>query len=98
MQLGGFYALYSIDVRRTDNGPGSDRGKQRGLNSPHGRRGAICAHMGWTWHYPHEGIAWPIVQRLMIDAPSYDYDADDEDIVLTDDNVDQVLRMVNNMM
>lgn len=54
--------------------------------------------MGWTWHYLHEGIAWPIVQRLMIDAPSYDYDADDENIVLTDDNVDQVLRMVNNMM
>jgi len=54
--------------------------------------------MGWTWRYLHEGIAWPIVQRLMIDAPSYDYDADDENIVLTDDNVDQVLRMVNNMM
>ena len=34
----GDFELYSIDVKRPKHNAGSDRGKQRGLNSPHGRR------------------------------------------------------------
>ena len=65
-------------------------------------RGAICAHFGWTWHYLHEGIAWPMVQRMMIDQPDYDYSDSrpgdpDGDITLTGDNVDEVIRRINAM-
>lgn len=48
-----------------------------GLRSPYGRRGSICAHFGWTWGYLHHGVPWAVVQRMMIDAPSYEYKRDD---------------------
>jgi len=32
----------------------------------------MLAHYGWSWHYLHWGIRWPIVQRMLIDAPGYD--------------------------
>ena len=104
MQPRGFYSLYSIDVRRPDN-----RGPCRGwevslvpranLAGVPDARGAICAHFGWTWHYLHEGIAWPMVQRMMIDQPDYDYSDSrpgdpDGDITLTGDNVDEVSRRI----
>lgn len=98
MQPWGFYELYSINVRRQDNNADSDRGKQRGLNSPHGRRGAICAHFGWTLDYLTNGIAWSIVQRMMIDAPSFDMDKEDEEIALTESNTEDIMNYVNNMM
>lgn len=98
MQPWGFYELYSINVRRQDNNADSDRGKQRGLNSPHGRRGAICAHYGWTLDYLTNGIAWSIVQRMMIDAPSFDMDKEDEEIALTESNTENIMNYVNNMM
>lgn len=30
------------------------------------------AHYGWSWHYLHWGIRWPIVQRMQEDAPGYE--------------------------
>lgn len=32
----------------------------------------MCAHYGWSWDYLHWGIRWPIMQRILIDAPGYD--------------------------
>jgi len=39
------------------------------------------------------------VQRLLIDAPSYDFDSDKKDkaIKLTEDNADEVFNLLNNM-
>ena len=40
-----------------------------------------------------------MVQRMMVDAPSYDYDAKgDETIELTESNADNILNFVNSMM
>lgn len=63
VQSWGFLQLYSINVNRPNNNADSDRGRSRGLSSPHGRRGAICAHMGWTYRYLTEGISWALVQK-----------------------------------
>jgi len=30
-------------------------------------------HYGWTWEYLLWGIKWHIVEKTMIDAPSYKY-------------------------
>ena len=100
MQFGGFYELYSIDVKRPNHDADSDRGKQRGLNSPHGRRGAICAHFGWTYDYLMHGIPWAVVERMMVDAPSYDIDGgkDDEVIQLTSENSEDIMNYVNSLM
>lgn len=69
------------------------------MNSPHGRRGAICEHFGWSYDYLLHGIAWSIVQRMMIDAPSYDTEDDNvREIELTEDNQQQVLNYVNSLM
>ncbi len=32
----------------------------------------MCAHYSWSWEYLHWGIRWPIMQRILIDAPGYD--------------------------
>jgi len=34
--------------------------------------GQICHHFGWTLDYLLWEIDWRIVQRMLIDAPSYD--------------------------
>ena len=70
---------------------------QRGLNSPHGRRGAICEHFGWTYDYLLHGIAWSIVQRMMIDAPLFD-DGEVSEITLTEGNQEEILNYVNSLM
>lgn len=46
------------------------------------------------------GIAWSVVNRMMIDAPSYDMDvdADNEVIALTDSNSDDIMNYVNNLI
>lgn len=84
-------------MRRPHDDADSGRGRQEGLNSPHGRRGAILAHFGWTYDYLLNGIAWSVVQRMMIDAPSYSTDTTDE-IELTDKNSEEIMNYVNNMM
>lgn len=68
------------------------------MNSPHGRRGAILAHFGWRMDYLLNGIAWSIVQRMMIDAPSFDIDNNNETVELTEENTDDIMNYVNNMM
>jgi predicted fused transcriptional regulator/phosphomethylpyrimidine kinase len=68
------------------------------LHSPYGRRGSICAHLGWTWDYLHHEIAWNIVQRILIDAPSVDYDeggGKDHYIEVTNENAREVLDKIN---
>lgn len=35
---------------------------------------------------------------MMIDAPSYETENEDEEIVLTEDNSDDILNYVNNLM
>lgn len=95
-QFGGFYELYAINVRKPNNDSGSHT-KVKGLNSPFGRRGAICQNFGWTWDYLLHGIAWAVVQRIMCDLPSYDSENDD-DVVLTEDNADTIMNFINNMM
>jgi hypothetical protein len=46
------------------------------------------------------GIAWSLVERMMIDAPSYDTDSDSnvQQIALTESNQQQVLNYVNSLM
>jgi hypothetical protein len=45
------------------------------------------------------GIAWSVVQRMMIDAPGYDMNDDGvEEIELTESNSEQILNYVNSMM
>ena len=69
------------------------------MNSPVGRRGAICERFGWTYDYLLHGIAWSIVERMVVDAPSYDYDDNDTtEISLTDDNGEQVMNFLNTMI
>lgn len=70
------------------------------MKSPHGRRGAILAHFGWTMDYLLNGISWALVQKIMLDAPSVDYDSpdDEEEIELTQENSEQIMNYVNSMM
>lgn len=44
------------------------------------------------------GIAWSVVQRMMVDAPSVDFDDGEEEIALTEDNSQQIMDYVNNLM
>lgn len=97
MQFSGFYELYSINVKRPNSNADSDRGKQRGLNSPHGRRGAICSHFGWTYDYLVNGIAWGLVQRMMIDAPNYESEGNDDEIELTEENGEKIMNYINSL-
>lgn len=61
-------------------------------------RGAICSHFGWTYEYLTNGIAWSVVQKMMIDAPSYDYGDDEDEIALTEHNSNDIMDYVNGMM
>lgn len=63
-----------------------------------GRRGAICEHFGWTYDYLTEGIPWGLVQRMMIDAPSYEVnDPKEENIRLTEENADSIMAYINGL-
>lgn len=45
------------------------------------------------------GISWPLVQKMMIDAPSYDFDDKKEDeINLTKGNADNIVNYVNSLI
>lgn len=63
-----------------------------------GRRRAICEHFGWTYDYLVEGIPWGLVQRMMIDAPSYENnDSKEENIRLTEENADSIMSYINGL-
>lgn len=59
----------------------------------------MCSHFGWTLDYLLHGIPWGTVQRMLIDAPGVEDDEDtkkeDTEIVLTDDNADEVMKIIN---
>ncbi|MBW9198393.1 hypothetical protein EVD32_00445 [Bacteroidales bacterium SW299] len=60
----------------------------------------MCAHFGWTLDYLLHGIPWGTVQRMLIDAPGVedeDTTKNDTEIVLTDDNADEVMKLINNL-
>lgn len=62
----------------------------------------MCAHFGWTVDYLEHGISWGKVQRMLIDAPGVDEAQDgsgkgDTEIVLTDNNADEVLKLINSI-
>jgi len=46
------------------------------------------------------GIPWAVVERMMVDAPSYDADGgkDDEVIRLTTENSQDIMNYINSMM
>ena len=45
------------------------------------------------------GIPWAVVERMMIDAPSYDMDSKDEEIIqLTTENGEDIMNYVNSMI
>jgi hypothetical protein len=49
--------------------------------------------------YLTNGIAWSVVQKMMIDAPSFDMDNDeDKEIALTENNAQDIMNYVNSMM
>ena len=58
----------------------------------------MCSHFGWTLDYLLHGIPWGTVQRMPIDAPGVedeDTKKEDTEIVLTDDNADEVMKIIN---
>ena len=60
----------------------------------------MCAHFGWTLDYLLHGIPWGTVQRMLIDAPGVedeDTTKGDTEIVLTDDNADEVMKLINRL-
>lgn len=71
------------------------------MNTPYGRRGAICKNLGWTWHYLHHGIPYSILQRILIDLPQYHYDKDhSQDTVtqITEENADEIMAQIQAML
>ena len=95
----GFYKLYKIDERNAHKRPDTTY-RATGLKSPHGRRGSVCAHFGWTLDYLLHGISWGMVQRMIVDAPG----AEEEDtkpgtteVVLTEENAGEVLDLINKL-
>lgn len=68
------------------------------MRSPYGYRGAICEHFGWTYDYLLHGIAWSTVQKMMLDAPSYRSEKDDDsNVVLTDDKSEEIAKYLNSI-
>lgn len=58
----------------------------------------MCSHFGWTLDYLLHGIPWGTVQRMLIDAPGVEDEytkKEDTEIVLTDDNADEVMKIIN---
>ena len=44
------------------------------------------------------GIAWSVVQKMMLDAPSYDMSDGEEELSLTENNRDSIMDYVNSLM
>jgi len=91
----GFFKFYAID-ERGDNDK-EDRHRWTGLKSPFGRRGSICSHLHWTWNYLHHDISWATVQRMLIDAPKYEAEKKETTFEVTEENEEQMMKMLNNI-
>ena len=54
------------------------------------------AHFGWTWEYICWGIRWNIVQRMLIDAPNYETEKEEDKAVkLTAKNEKNIESFIN---
>jgi hypothetical protein len=55
--------------------------------------------MGWTWDYLHNGISWAVVQRIMLDAPSYGKkeEQDEDTIRVTKENTESIAKYINSL-
>lgn len=51
----------------------SEPGRKRGLNSPFGLEGSICAQFHFSPEYVQWGITWVRLQIMLADMPWYDY-------------------------
>ena len=91
----GFFELYAIDERSENDK--EDRHRWTGLKSPFGRRGSICSHLHWTWNYLHHDISWATVQRMLIDAPKYEAEKKETTFEVTEENAEQMMKMLNNI-
>lgn len=51
--------------------------------------------------YLQHGIAWSIVQRMLLDAPSYDYDFEKknnkDEVRLSEENADKIAAHINSL-
>ena len=91
-EFGGFFKLYAINKRSKN-----DKGRHRGLNSPFGRRMSICSHLHVDWFTLNHCIPFAIIQRGLIDAPSFETEEEEQEFELRDDNVDEVYNLLNSM-
>lgn len=62
------------------------------------------AHFGWTWDYLLWGLPWVTIQKMMIDAPGYDYEDNDKkgrkvtsSQKATKDNTGEVINFFNSI-
>lgn len=70
----------------------------KGLKSVFGRRGSICEHFGWTFDYLQHGISWSVVQRMLADAPRYDYESEGKKCVrLSQENAQSISNFINSL-
>ena len=90
-----FYDLYRIDERKSDNQ--SEHGRVSGLKSIYGIAGQVCQHFGWTLNYLLWEIDWYVVQRMLIDAPSYDSEEKKKDKVfnLTEQTAEDIEKLIS---
>lgn len=63
--------------------------------------GQICHHFGWELDYLLWKIDWRIVQRMLIDAPSYESEKDKQgegekskSIKITEQNADELMAQL----
>ncbi|WP_312900248.1 hypothetical protein [Chryseobacterium taichungense] len=45
----------------------------------YGLCGQLCHHFGWSLDYLLWEVDYAFLQRMLIDAPSYDYDKNEDD-------------------
>ncbi len=62
--------------------------------------GQICHHFGWTLDYLLWDVDWRIVQRMLIDAPSYeskeetDQNSNTKSIKMTEENAEDLIAQL----
>jgi hypothetical protein len=73
------------------------------MQSPYGRRGAICKHFGWSWWDLHHRIPWATLHKIMVDLPQSDTEENPNQSkpirqTLTADNTDDIIQQINSMI
>ena len=56
--------------------------------------------MHWTWDYLHNGIAWSVVQRMISDLPSYDFNSEQDNdgaVKLKKENASDIMNYINSI-